>query len=350
MKVYGIQPDGTFTEFRATPFQKEHEEAILEQWLEKNPDGILEDGRLLIIGRQVETNLGSWIDLLALDRVGDVIVIELKRDRTPRDVLAQALEYASFAEQLDPKQLEEILQSYMNDDSLSLAEYHRRYFELGLDEALAFNKDQRIVIVGHQVTEQIRQTASFLRAKSIRVTCVEFSCFATQGGTKLLSAEIVVGNETPQPRSVRSASLPVVTKEGVLESLDNNGKVVFEKLLDFAERHAMPIHWGTKGLSLNVDMNGTHVAICYGYPPASVFKQSIYTTFVGQGRLGSKTSVPEDAINALREKAMATGLFRPARGELKCAIDRAFSDAEVSALLAFLTETATLIGKHGLKE
>ncbi|MHB8159449.1 MAG: hypothetical protein ACYDGS_02985 [Thermoleophilia bacterium] len=200
MRVYGVEKDGKFREYVPTPFEVEHEEAVLEDWLEENPDGILEDGKLLIVGRQTNTNLGSTIDLLALDRVGDVVVVELKRDRTPRDTLAQALEYASFAEQLDANQLEGILQSYMNDDSLSLAEYHKEYFDLTLDEAVSFNKDQRIVIVGQRVTSEVRQTALFLRSKGIRVTCVEFSFFQADGGTKLLSQEIVVGTE-PSRRS-----------------------------------------------------------------------------------------------------------------------------------------------------
>ncbi len=100
MRIYGIEPDGKFREYVPTPFQIEHEEVILEDWLEENPDGILEDGKLLVIGRQVNTNLGTTIDLLALDRDGNAVVIELKRDRTPRNTLAQALEYASFTEQL----------------------------------------------------------------------------------------------------------------------------------------------------------------------------------------------------------------------------------------------------------
>ena len=74
--------------------------------LETNPDGILEDGRVLIIGRQVRTDLGGVIDLLGVDRQGNVVVVELKRDRTPRDVVAQALEYAAFAARLDVDALE----------------------------------------------------------------------------------------------------------------------------------------------------------------------------------------------------------------------------------------------------
>jgi hypothetical protein len=285
-----------------------------------------------------------------LDRVGDVVVVELKRDRTPRDTLAQALEYASFAEQLDTKQLEEILQSYMNDESLMLAEYHRKYFDLAPDEAVAFNKDQRIVIVGQRVTSPLRQTASFLRSKGIRATCVEFSFFQSNGGTELLSQEIVVGSEPSRPQRVSSGSLPAGTPEGFLRALDQNGKAVFEKVLEFAKARAMPIHWGTKGFSLNVDLHGTDVAVLFCYPPTSVFKQSIYATLMGQGGMSTKTQVPDDEIKRLLSKAEATGLFRPAGHKLRCSIDRVFTDAEIGKLFAWCDEVAATIAKYGVKE
>ena len=98
MRLFGIEEEDTFKEFVKTSFKSDHEESVLESWLESNPDGIVEDGKLLMIGRQVTTNLGTFIDLLALDRQGNVVVLELKRDRTPRDTLAQALEYSSFVE------------------------------------------------------------------------------------------------------------------------------------------------------------------------------------------------------------------------------------------------------------
>ena len=77
MRLFGITSAAEFKEYVETPFQAEHQEAILEDWLESNPESIVEDGKLHIIGRQVTTNLGSVIDLLAVDRQGDVAVIEL---------------------------------------------------------------------------------------------------------------------------------------------------------------------------------------------------------------------------------------------------------------------------------
>ena len=349
MKLYGISSKNEFREYIKVNFQTEHREALLEDWLENNPDDILEDGRLLIIGRQVTTNLGGFVDLLAIDRQGDVVVIEIKRDRTPRDTLAQALEYASFAEKLGYEQLEAIWRVYSGDDGVNLAQYHKEYFSLTSDEATVFNRDQRIVIVGQAITPEIRQTATFLREKGIRVTCLEFSFFESNDGQRLLSTEIVVGKEPVTMRKISTASLPVVSEEEFIESLDGFGKPVFSRILEFAKENAHPIHWGTKGFSLNVDMQGTHVAVCFCYPPNAVYRQSLYTALLGPGGLSKKVNAPEDVILNLGKEAEATGLFRPAGREYKCMVDRPFSPAEIDALLTWLKKCINVVEEHGLK-
>ena len=82
-------------------------EALLEQMIVDDLT-ILSD-RWMLIGRQVHTDYGGFIDLLALNPDGQLIVIELKRDQTPREVVAQALAHEVGAHrhreavaQLDP--------------------------------------------------------------------------------------------------------------------------------------------------------------------------------------------------------------------------------------------------------
>ncbi len=50
----------------------------LERWVRSDP-GILGQG-ILVIGEQVETRSGP-LDFLAVDRDGNTVIIELKRDR-----------------------------------------------------------------------------------------------------------------------------------------------------------------------------------------------------------------------------------------------------------------------------
>src|ERR1700749_3462743 len=74
-------------------------EERLEEILEARID-ILGLGDLFQIGRQVITEFGKRIDLLAMDQQGDLYVIELKKDKTPREVVAQALEYGFWVQSL----------------------------------------------------------------------------------------------------------------------------------------------------------------------------------------------------------------------------------------------------------
>lgn len=296
MKLFRISRDQAFTEFHRVPFEVEHEESTLEEWLESNPGGILEDGRMLIVGRQVLTNLGGYIDLLGVDREGNAVVVELKRDRTPRDVVAQALEYASYVETLDFEDLERLLRLYENDDSLALAKRHRKYFGLDPAEAVAFNKDQRVVIVGQQIAAGVKQTASFLARKGLRVTCLEFTFFQDDDGNRLLSQEVVVA---AAPRKPKPAAKATVVEDEFLASLDRNGKAVFSRVLAWGKERGLSVRWSTAGFSLGVDVGDSRLVACAGYSPESPYKQTLWTTLRDRHGLGG-TAVPERVIKALQ--------------------------------------------------
>jgi RecB family endonuclease NucS len=74
----------------AVPRKKLANEQMLEEWIAKDPRLIGLD--ILVLGRQVITKSGGRIDILGIGREGDLAIIELKRDRTPRDIVAQVLD------------------------------------------------------------------------------------------------------------------------------------------------------------------------------------------------------------------------------------------------------------------
>jgi RecB family endonuclease NucS len=71
-------------------------ERLLEEMIVADPR-VLSD-EWMLIGRQEDTGFGGRIDLSAIAPDGALVLIELKRDRTPRYVVAQALDYAGRVE------------------------------------------------------------------------------------------------------------------------------------------------------------------------------------------------------------------------------------------------------------
>jgi hypothetical protein len=86
----------------------------------------------MLIGRQERTNSGGIVDLLAIAPDGALVVIELKRGRTPRDVVAQAIDYAAWVETLQTKEIAAIYGRFCPDRDLA-ADFKARFAQ-DLDE------------------------------------------------------------------------------------------------------------------------------------------------------------------------------------------------------------------------
>ncbi len=114
-----------------------------EQTLE---DMIVRDPRILssewmLVGRQEATTHGGRVDLLAIAPDGSLVLVELKRDRTPREIIAQALDYASWVESLGAEKIAQIYQRFTNRN---LDEDFRQRFGAELDEE-TLNQSHQIV-------------------------------------------------------------------------------------------------------------------------------------------------------------------------------------------------------------
>ena len=120
-----------------------------------------------------------------------------------------------------------------------------------------------------------------------------------------------------------------------LASLNENGTVVYDRVLALGKQNGMRIRWGYKGFSLNAVSNGALVVVCYGYPP-SAYNQNIYTDFESAQR---NSNIPQDVVEALRTDALNTRLFVPAgRGNnLVCQTDQRWDEPQLAVLTDWLS-------------
>jgi hypothetical protein len=156
-----------------------------EQQLE---DMIVRDPRILssewmLIGRQETTSHGGRIDLLAIAPDGSLVLIELKRDRTPREIIAQSLDYASWVEQLGSEKLAQIYQRFSRGGSLDDA--FQKRFGIELDEETV-NQSHQIIIVAAELDPSTERIIGYLNARDIAINVVFFQVFSL-GAEQLLS-------------------------------------------------------------------------------------------------------------------------------------------------------------------
>ena len=168
-------------------------EAMLEQMIVREPS-ILSD-RWLLIGQQVATAHGGRIDLLALNSDAQLIVIELKRHQTPREVVAQAIDYASWVNRLEPDRIAAIYHGFAGEGSLGDA--FRQKFGFELDEE-QLNGSHQIVIVAASLDLSTERIVNYLNDMSIAVNVVFFKVFQDEGHQYLSKAWLIDPIETEE--------------------------------------------------------------------------------------------------------------------------------------------------------
>ena len=156
-------------------------EQLLEDMIVAAPRLLAEEW--LLIGRQEDTSFGGRVDLLAIAPDGSLVLIELKRDRTPRDVVAQALDYASWVEKLRAEDIAAIYSRLA--PGKSLAEDFRQRFGQDLDED-SLNQSHQIIIVTSSLDDSTERIVAYLSERDIPINVLCFQVF-THGTEQLLS-------------------------------------------------------------------------------------------------------------------------------------------------------------------
>jgi hypothetical protein len=156
-------------------------ELLLEDMIVAAPEMLSPEW--MLIGRQERTGLGGRIDLLALAPDGSLILIELKRDRTPREVVAQALDYASWVERLRSEDIDAIYGRFAPGRSLA-ADFRQRFSD-DLDEE-NLNLTHQIVVVAASLDDSTERIVGYLSARDIPINVLCFQVFES-GSQQLLS-------------------------------------------------------------------------------------------------------------------------------------------------------------------
>jgi hypothetical protein len=131
----------------------------------------------LVIGRQVHTAYGGYIDLLAINTDGDLIIIELKRRKTSRDIVAQCLDYGTWVHDLN---FEEVVDIYKSYKEANFQKVFSEYFDIPIPEKI--NNSYQIVIVAESLDDSTERIVQHLNdIHKVNINVVFFNVFIKNG-------------------------------------------------------------------------------------------------------------------------------------------------------------------------
>lgn len=177
----------------------------IEKWIMRDISVL--DSDLLVIGEQVETAYGKFIDLLCMDSSGGLVIVELKRDKTPREVTAQALDYASWVKTLTADEIEDIMSRNFKGKTLDTA--FQRKFNAELPEVL--NEHHSMLVVASEIDDSTERIIRYLSEEGIRINALSFGFFQSKDGREFLSRTFTVAPEEAEkarPKGKRTTPTP----------------------------------------------------------------------------------------------------------------------------------------------
>ena len=127
-----------------------------------------------IIGRQVLTGHGLWIDLLVLDKDGDLVIIELKKAKARYKVVDQIWHYFTWIKKQAYGEINDIAKKKHLQDYHSIDQKFNDYFKRSPDK---WNSHQKLIIVGEKIDEETKEIASTIKESGENITCVELNAY-----------------------------------------------------------------------------------------------------------------------------------------------------------------------------
>ncbi len=171
------------------------ERAHLQEWIAGNAEALGE--KLLIIQKEFsdfsETN--ERLDLLALDKNGNLVIIENKLDDSGRDVTWQALKYASYCSTLTKEEIRNIFQTYLDSTASgkNAVDMLKEFFDDSEYSEIVLNQrmTQRIVLVAANFRKEVTSTVLWLMNFKIQVQCFKATPYELNGQFFLTLDQII---------------------------------------------------------------------------------------------------------------------------------------------------------------
>jgi endonuclease NucS-like protein len=176
----------SITPVEDTSYASTGTEEQLEDWIRNCPNILGDD--LLVIDRQRHIENVGFLDLLCIDANGTLVLVELKRDRAPREAVAQVLDYASWLSTASPEQIRRNAEEFLK---APLDEKFSEVFSRELEELNPEN--HKLLLVAATLDAGAERIISYLARKySVDINAVFFKYTKLKSGEQILVRTVLV--------------------------------------------------------------------------------------------------------------------------------------------------------------
>jgi hypothetical protein len=182
-------------------FAAEHDEARIQSWADLNP-ALINDGQpMMSLGREISTQHHHAIDNLFIDGNGVLVVAEMKRGKSPRDLIGQVIDYAAYVTRLGWEDVDRFCRKRQSAD---LSTAFQKTFGHPLTRSA--KPGYRLEIVAEQFDPKAIDAAAYLISTGVPLTLVEFNYFKV-GDQPVLWVKTVLGEIPKQGNAAKQGTI-----------------------------------------------------------------------------------------------------------------------------------------------
>lgn len=174
----------------------------VQEWVRSHPEILGED--LLIVNMEFDKFEGSKdrLDLLALDRLGNLVVVELKRDSLGGYADLQAVRYAAMVSAMTVDQLVSHYADYRKKTGREQASKDELRAEINdfveVEDFEELSSRPRIILCSEGFSQEITTTVLWLRGFDLDISCVRITPHSLDGKIILVPEKIIPLKESEQ--------------------------------------------------------------------------------------------------------------------------------------------------------
>ena len=204
----------------------------LQEWIAKEPSSLEKD--LLIIQKEFAgfENTRERLDLLALDKDGNLVIIENKLDDSGKDVTWQAIKYASYCSSLNKQNIIDIFQEYLGSTG-SAIEILSDFFNKNIED-VEINKgnNQRIFLVAGKFPTEVTSSVIWLQKFNLEIKCFKVTPYK-YGDQIIIDFDQIIPIEDTKDFLIKIANKE--QEESVNQLRYNNRRSFWSEFIDYSK-------------------------------------------------------------------------------------------------------------------